>query len=152
VNTSSRSSIANSLIVNLNPQESALNFVINDDLEKLTTLLAEVCETSDDRNPEPFPEDHWINLPFDKEAGLKTLLHLAVDKTTEHRAEKFARVLLSAGARPDLYNEHLGVAPVHVAARLVHFCGFLNFSFPWANVCCKAYSEVYEIDLVLNSN
>ena len=100
-------------------QESALNFVINDDLEKLTSLLAEVSETSDENQPEALPEDHWINRPFEKETGLKTLLHLAVEKSPEHRAENFARILISAGARPDLYNEHLGVAPIHVAARLV---------------------------------
>ena len=103
-------------------QQSALNFVINDDLEKLTSLLAEVSETSDESHPEVLPEDHWINVPFDdKEAGLKTLLHLAVEKSPEHRAENFARILMSAGARPDLYNEHLGVAPIHVAAKLVRW-------------------------------
>ena len=90
-------------------------------------MLAEVCQSSDEKNPEHLPEDHWINLPFDKEANLKTLLHLAVEKSPEHRAENFARVLISAGARPDLYNEYLGLAPIHVAAKLVRQVLFLMF-------------------------
>ena len=101
-----------------------MSFVLNDDLEKLTSLLAEVCLVSDDDGSkfhEALPEVHWLNHPFDKEAKFRSLLHLALDKKPEERADKFARVLLSAGARPDLYNEQLGVAPIHVAAKQVGF-------------------------------
>ena len=103
-------------------QESALSFVLNDDLEKLTSLLAEVSLVSDDSKfHEALPEDHWLNQPCGNEAKFRSLLHLALEKKPEERAEKFGRVLLSAGARPDLYNELLGVAPIHVAAKQVGF-------------------------------
>ena len=93
-------------------------------MEKLTSLLAEVSVAGDDevvvgKRPEPFPEDHWINRSFQNESELRTLLHLSLEKSNEDRAEKFGRVLLSAGARADLYNEDLGVAPIHVAAKQV---------------------------------
>jgi hypothetical protein len=85
--------------------------------------LAEVCIVGDDeapKHPDPLPEDHWVNSPFENEAGFKSLLHLAVEKSPEDKAEQYVQLLLSAGARPDLYNEALGVAPVHVAAKLVN--------------------------------
>ena len=50
---------------------------------------------------------------------MKTLLQLAIEKTTENRADTFVRTLLSAGANPAFYNEHLGLAPIHVAAKQV---------------------------------
>ena len=103
-------------------QESALSFVLDDDLEKLTSVLAEVSLVSDTcKFHEALPEDHWLNQPFGIEAKFRSLLHLALEKKPEERAEKFGRVILSAGARPDLYNEQLGVAPIHVAAKQVDF-------------------------------
>ena len=102
-----------------------MSFVLNDDLEKLTSLLAEVSLVSDDSKfHEALPEDHWLNQPFGNEAKFRSLLHLALEKKPEERAEKFGRVLLSAGARPDLYNELVGVAPIHVAAKQVGFTLF----------------------------
>ena len=87
-------------------------------MEKLTSLLAEVSLVSDEKNQEPLPEDHWINSAKD-EAELRTLLHIAIEKKPEEQAIRFARVLLSAGAKPDMYNELLGVSPIHVAAKQV---------------------------------
>ena len=112
-------------------QDNALKFLLNDDQIQMRNLLAEICPIEDTvkRDPEagghgkkscsknnkpifPLAEDHWINQPYDKEQGYKSLLQLAI----EQGKEDFVKAMLSAGARADLYNENLGQAPIHVAA------------------------------------
>lgn len=99
------------------PQEDALTFLLADDLTKLTGLLADVCPVSDEErgktNEFPLPDNHWINQNYGTEYGCKTLLMLAMEKDQQD----FPLTLLSAGAKAEAYNDFLGVAPIHIAAK-----------------------------------
>ena len=73
-------------------QEDALAFLKSGDLTQLTNLLAEICPVEDngndiekgrDKTPFPLPQDHWINRPYGKEEGFRTILEIAVDMGRE---------------------------------------------------------------------
>ena len=78
----------------------------------LSDLLAEVCPLSDDSKNKsnhvnsifPLPDSHWINLPQGIEYQKKTLLHLAMEKGKS----EITKLLLTAGAKADAYNDILG--------------------------------------------
>ena len=101
-------------------QEAALKFLEDGDHDQLTNLLAEVCPVDDENSNAldaaearfPLPEDHWINAPFGSEQKFATLLETAVAQGKTWAV----RLLISAGARADMYNEQLRRAPLHVAA------------------------------------
>eukprot|EP00095_Tigriopus_kingsejongensis_P001386 maker-scaffold205_size259573-snap-gene-1.35 protein:Tk01386 transcript:maker-scaffold205_size259573-snap-gene-1.35-mRNA-1 annotation:"ankyrin" len=98
------------------PAASALACLNNRDENQFRSVLADVCPL-EDQNVEgdpgvfPLPEDHWINLPYGEVEGLKTLLHLAIEQADV----SYIKALISAGARADGHNEHLGKSPIHVA-------------------------------------
>ncbi len=99
-------------------KENVLSALLNNDLQRLTTLLAEVAPLGDDgengkKVPFPLGDDHWINAPCDKEHKNKTLLELAAEKGK--LGNEAVKLLLSAGAAADLYNEKTGRAAIHVA-------------------------------------
>ncbi len=114
------------------PQESALQFVLDGDNAQLTTLLADVCPIgdNDDENSNsvvesgaskyPLPDDHWINRPCGRELQQKfsTLLEIALHQGSA----EVVGTLLAAGARADMYNADMRRAPIHVAARYVQPC------------------------------
>merc|ERR1711963_515746 len=103
------------------PETSALNFVLTNDETGLSDLLAEVCPLSDDSKKSnhvnttfPMPDSHWINKPQGTEYQKKTLLHLAIDKGNLG----MIKLLLTAGAKADAYNDILGKCPIHIATEL----------------------------------
>ncbi len=57
--------------------------------------------------------DVALEDPYGKEAGHKTILHLALE---EDDGEPYVEELLRAGALANHYNNRTGNAPVHVAA------------------------------------
>ncbi len=81
----------------------------------------ELKETLDDNNVEGFVDavnlavatDVALEDPYGKEAGHKTILHLALE---EDDGEPYVEELLRAGALANHYNNRTGNAPVHVAA------------------------------------
>ena len=91
----------------------------NDDTG-LSDLLAEVCPLPDDSNKSnhvavfPLPDTHWINKPQSNEYKHKTLLHLSMEKGNSD----MTKLLLTAGAKADAYNDILGKCPIHVAIEL----------------------------------
>jgi len=84
-------------------KETALNYLLSEDVENLSNLLASTFPADDDSSDAsiylPLPDDHWINSPYDKEADFKSLLHLAAEKNPSEQSIYFIRLLMSAGAR-----------------------------------------------------
>ena len=87
---------------------------MNNDETGLTDFLAEICPISDDKKCSsdnfPLPDHHWINKPY-KDHNYKTLLFLAIEKGNPG----LTRILISAGAKAEAYNDTLGKCPIHVA-------------------------------------
>jgi len=92
------------------PQANALKSMEGKDLRLFTDVVNNPDEEG--RDIYPLPEDHWINQEVEGKNG-KTLLMEAISK----HLHPYADVLLKAGARADLYNQELGVAPIHVAVQ-----------------------------------
>ena len=81
-------------------------------MTSLSDLLAEICP--DDKGNFPFPDDHWINKPWNQSQNYKTLLHIAM----EQKNPDMVQLLLKAGAKSDVYNDILGLTPLHVAIKI----------------------------------
>jgi len=92
------------------PQANAMKSMEGKDLRLFTDVVNNPDEEG--RDTYPLPEDHWLNQEVEGKNG-RTLLMEAISK----HLHPYADVLLRAGARADLYNHELGVAPIHVAVQ-----------------------------------